>query len=297
MKFSEKLNGFWEEGYHYYIKIRDGEMTVRDYRRKVELRTHIAYDADLLEAGERTVISVEDPVLSRTASGDLFTMIRELAYEKGELRFLYYYTITGEELYTLKKVDHGPFDHIVIRDDEYLASLQGEWIVYHSEGKRGSVLTIDGSRLTWLGAKDCPIHVVSEKDFPDSVSIVPADLTEDSFPGFNRIQVLPDRLTTYIQVYDMNVPMTIFARADMMDRIEVHEENPTPYGMMRPSSMPTGMMGDLTAPGWMGGMPGGGSAQTAVTEQKKSAPKFCPNCGYALKGVSGKFCPNCGNRL
>ena len=33
MKYSDKLNGFWEEGYHYYIEIRDGRMTVRGYRR------------------------------------------------------------------------------------------------------------------------------------------------------------------------------------------------------------------------------------------------------------------------
>ena len=31
--FSEKLNGYWEEGYHYYLEFRDGKLTVRRYDR------------------------------------------------------------------------------------------------------------------------------------------------------------------------------------------------------------------------------------------------------------------------
>ena len=30
MKYSDKLNGYWEEGYHYYFDIRDGSFELRD---------------------------------------------------------------------------------------------------------------------------------------------------------------------------------------------------------------------------------------------------------------------------
>ena len=29
MEYSDKLNGFWEEGYHFYFEIRDDKLTVR----------------------------------------------------------------------------------------------------------------------------------------------------------------------------------------------------------------------------------------------------------------------------
>ena len=221
MKYSDKLDGFWEEGYHYYLELRGRRLTVRDYRRAVALETTVKYDAAAIDRGERTVISLADNVLSRTAGGEPFTMIRELSWEAGELKLLYYYTIMGETLYTLKKVDHGPFDHIVIRDDEFLDRLQGKWIEWRANGDRSGVLTIRGDRLSWLGSERLPFHVVSYKTSPDAVCIVPADLTQDSFPGFCQIDVLPDMLTTYMQVCDMSMPMTVFAREDMIDDIDV----------------------------------------------------------------------------
>ena len=148
---AEKLNGFWEEGYHYYIEIRDGRMTVRGYRRDVVLETEISYDADAVERGERTVITPKESVLSRDFEGKPFTMIKELAWESGELKFLYYYTIMGETLYTLKKTDRGPFDHIIIRDEEFLPKLQGEWVEWSRSGKSSNTLVIKGDRLSTFG--------------------------------------------------------------------------------------------------------------------------------------------------
>ena len=221
MKTSDKLDGFWEEGYHYYLEFRGRRLTVRDYRRAVALETTVKYDAAAIERGESAVISLADNVLSRTARGEPFTMIRELRFEGGELKMLYYYTIMGETLYTLKKVDRGPFDHIVIRDAEFLDRLQGKWIEWRANGDRSGVLTIRGDRLTWLGEVGAPIHVVSYKTSPDDVRIVPADLTQSDFRGFCALDVRGDMLTTYMIVCDMSVPMTVFAREDMIDKIDV----------------------------------------------------------------------------
>ena len=228
MKYSDKLDGFWEEGYHYYLEFRGQCLTVRDYRRAVALETTVKYDAAAIERGESAVISLADGVLSRTYDGEPFTMIRELRYEGGELKMLYYYTIMGETLYTLHKVDHGPFDHIIIRDAEYLERLQGRWIEWRANGDKSSALTINGDRLMWIGSEKLPFHVVSRKASPNDVHIVPADLTESSFPGFAEIDVLPDMLTTYMHVCDVSMPMTVFAREDVIDSIDVPPEAKRP---------------------------------------------------------------------
>ncbi len=209
MKYSEKLNGYWEEGYHYYVEIRDVAMTVRDYRRKIALETHISYDADGLERGERTVISTGDNVLSRDGSGNPFTMIKELAYENGELKLLYYYTIMGETLYTLKKVENGPFDHITIRDEEYLPRLQGRWVEWSENGKHADSLTISGDRLTMPGVNGARVHAVSYKYDKDRVYIVPANLISSDFGAWTRIEVLPDMLTTRMIIFDASVPLSV----------------------------------------------------------------------------------------
>ena len=42
MNYSDKLNGFWEEGYHVYAEIRDDKITLRNYMRKIDLETTIS---------------------------------------------------------------------------------------------------------------------------------------------------------------------------------------------------------------------------------------------------------------
>ena len=214
MKYSDKLNGFWEEGYHYYIEIRKNKMTVRGYRRDIELETEISYDAAALERGERTVITPADNVLSRTAAGEPFTMIRELYYENGELKLLYYYTITGETLYTLKKVDNGPFDHIKIRDSEFLKSLQGEWFEWRPGGKAGAKITIKRGRINIDGWRVFGFHVISRAYSPEKVYIVPENLIDTDFGAYTAFEVLPGMLTARMMITDVSVPLSAFVRAD-----------------------------------------------------------------------------------
>ena len=144
MPYSEKLNGYWEEGYHYYMEFRDEKLTMREYRRKIVLETTVSYDAEALDRGEETEIIPADPVLSRWPSGEMAMEIRSLRYVGGELKMLRYYTIMGEKEYTLKKVDGGPFRHIRIRDEEVLSRLQGKW-KERTAKRSGRPLTIQGN--------------------------------------------------------------------------------------------------------------------------------------------------------
>lgn len=305
MKYSDKLNGYWEEGYHYYLEIRDAHMTVRDYKREVMLETEISYDADAVERGDRAVITPEDNVLSRDGYGEPFTMIRELAYEEGELKFLYYYTIMGETLYTLKKVDRGPFDYITIVDDEVLDSIQGEWFMWRPDGEAGERLRISDNFLSVFGVKS-EFHAVRYEYNHDQTFLVPANLTSSDFGVLTKIEVCPNMLTATIIVMDMDMPLSVFARKDMLDKIEVPgDARRIPRCTMGPAAMydsPVPSMGD---PGFFGMM----MMDKAMNTTPVEAPEFtpvepdadgnysCPECKEKFGDVCPNFCPNCGARL
>lgn len=300
MRYSEELNGFWEEGYHYYLEIRGDRMTVRDYRRALVFETGISYDAEAIERGERTVIQMENNVISRDGDGNRMMEIRELAYDRGALDFLEYYTIMGEKRYRLKKVDHGPFDHIRIRDDEVLPGLQGVWKEWPKDG-RGTDLVIRGNRLSWGIWGGGAFHAVSYDYAPDKVRLVPENLTDSNFSGFTEIMVEKDMLTTRRIIFDVSVPLTVFAREEMLEKIEVPPAalEPIRSTMLPPDGAPPIMGQPFRVPV----MP-----EKPLTDKRPhleaEIPRNplngyalrCPNCGFESNGES-KFCPECGSDL
>ena len=216
------LDGYYEEGYHYYMEIRGHLLTVRDYARRIELETKFRTETQTGENGERIILKLNDPVLSRDGYGKPFTWIKELAYEDGRLEMDYYYTIMGDTHYTLKKVDHGPFAHIKIRDDEFLPLIQGEWV---NALRPESTLVFKKNTLAYC-YKGSPlfknsIHVISYVTSPNEVRIVSEDLTRESFDGLQEIKIEPDRLTTREIIMDASTPLLVFVRRDKVGSVEV----------------------------------------------------------------------------
>ncbi len=288
MDFSEKLNGYWEEGYHYYLEFRNEKLTVRGYDRGIRITTTVSYDADRLEAGERTVIKLENNVLSRTYNGEMMTEIKELAYENGELKMLYYYTIMGETLYTLRKTDNSPFSHIIIRDDEFIDRLQGRWEQWTPDGCGGSPMIIKGNTVSWAGGGG-KFHAVSYTYDRESVYLTPEDLTRGEFNAFTKIKVLPDMLTTTMMVCDMSMPLSVFARKDMIGKIKVPGDAKRPPVNTMINNQP------MIINGFMGmKMP-----DTAAQNEKESRSEtgYCQCCGYKLPQERPRFCPECGSKL
>ncbi len=298
MAYSEKLNGYWEEGYHYYMEFRDDKMTVREYRRKIILETTVRYDAAALDRGEETEIIPADPVLSRWPDGDMSMEIRSLRYVGGELKMLKYYTIMGETEYTLKKADGGPFRHIRIRDEEVLPRLQGTWLEWRAwqNGKR-SALTIEGNTLSWGSWGGGRIHAVSYDYAPEKVWLVPEDLTESGFGGFNDVEVKGNMLVTGLIVMDMSMPSSVFAREENLETIEVPESaKAAPRSTMGPAVLMT------SAPppsGPAGGMMGMGSPFGGMTQMNQrmaeTKDRYCTGCGRRI-AAEAKFCPECGHK-
>ena len=323
MAYTEKLNGYWEEGYHYYMEFRDEKLTMREYRRKVILETTVSYNAEALDRGEETDIIPADPVFDRWPSGEPAMEIRSLRYAGGELKMLEYYTIMGEKEYTLKKVDGGPFRHIRIRDEEVLPRLRGTWLEWRAwQNGRRSALTIQGNNLSWEGVGGGKIHAVSYDYAPEKIWLVPEDLTESGFGGFNNVEVRGNMLVTGLIVMDMSMPSSVFAREENLDAIEVPESaKAAPRSAMGPAvlmtSAPlTGFLGMGTPFGGIGQM----NQRTAETKphyctgcgrriaaeanfcpecghRQADRGSFCGNCGHKLERENIKFCPECGNKL
>ena len=306
MGYSEKLNGFWEEGYHYYFEIRDDKLTVREYRRKVELETTISYDPDSIEAGKKTPITLADNVISYNGYHEPMSLFEEFWYENGEIHLVKGDTYSdNKRLFVMKKVNHGPFDHIIIRDDEYRERLQGEWRMWRETGKydkKWDELVIEGDSFRWR-LHSGRFHVISyNRDYDkDSVYLVPWDLTENSFSGCTKFQVYPDMLTTHETICDMSTPLSVFAREEDLDKIEVPagaKTGYTSYGPMITGGPMMGFQGLL-----------GMAAKWKCSCGAENSGVFCARCGKVKmvteatketwkcscgKENDGKFCRDCG---
>ncbi len=300
MAFSEKLNGYWEEGYHYYMEFRDDRLTMREYRRKIILETTVHYDAEALDRGEETEIVPADPVFDRWPSGETAMEIRSLRWVDGELKMLENYTIMGEKEYTLRKVDGGPFRHIRIRDEEILPKLRGKWKEWTHSGP-GGTLAIEGNALSWEGVGGGKIHAVSYDYDPGKVWLVPEDLTESGFGAFNDVEVRGNMLVTGLIVMDMSMPSSVFARAEDLDSIEVPESaKAAPRSTMGPAAFrmdtAAGVFLGMMNPSFGGMNPAWPAAKQKENPYVDPKPRFCISCGFRIDSETARFCPSCGQK-
>ena len=170
---------------------------------------------------------------------------------------------------------------------------------------------ITGDRLSTIGINGERIHVVSYTYDREKVRIVPANLIDDNFGSWQSFEVEPDRLTSRMIVYDASVPLSVFARRDMLDRIEI------PAAAKEPMRSTMTFMGTPAGGSFAGlaGMmmmtaagageektdvtgtpePGAGEGKDAATPSR--TPKFCPECGSRITVAGSKFCSECGSRL
>ena len=221
------LDGYYEEGYHYYLKISGSKAELRDYAKRIIFTTNVRYDKKAVIKNEKTAITLGQTVLSRAADGEPMTCIKELYFENGEIVMEYYYTIMGDTTYRLHKVDHGPFDNIIIRDKEILPKIQGEWIEWRKNGdyKDGYGIRINNGMLKYgtetYSMFKSQIHAISYKTSPDRVILTPEDLTVTEFPGMTQISYEGNMLTSYMIIFDVSSPMSVFMRKEDLDKIPV----------------------------------------------------------------------------
>ena len=225
MKYSDKLNGYWEEGYHYYFEIRGKSFTLRDASKRVVFETDVKYDAKKLESGEKTELKIGETTLARTYKGEPMWYITGLYYENGIIHMDTHYTITGDSSYDLHKVDHGPFYNLLVLDDKYLDMLQGEWVQWRPDGSKNSTVRIIKNEIRFLynGSvlDKANFHVIAYRSSPERPFISSEDLTVHGIGMYNELKIEPGMLTGYEMVCDMDMPLSVFARRDMIDKIDI----------------------------------------------------------------------------
>ena len=305
------LDGFYEEGYHYYVEIKGSELIVRDYARRIMLTTVFTWDDVTLQKEGKVILQLADNVLSRDAENEPFTWIKALVYDHDRLEMDYYYVIMGDTHYTLNRVDHGPFDHLNILDDEWLPKLQGKWV---NGLDREDVMTIRDNQLkiclNGYMMLDADIHVVSEKTYPDSIRLTPADLTRSDFGSYTAFTVEDDMLTGYMIIMDASSPLLAYIREEDFGKIDLPSavHDPVRNTMMhQPDIRP--MFPDLsTLPGAPGMGPffppdgpddifptngADGRREAAEAPEAPEGTWTCPLCNTT--GLTGKFCSECGS--
>lgn len=222
------LDGYWEEGYHYYLEISGKKAVLRDYAKRIIFETVIRYDRRKLRSGEKTELSLGETVLSCTAGGEPMSWIRSLTFEEGRIVMEYHYTVMGDKTYVLEKADHGPFYEYVIRDNEILPEIQGLWLEWQQNGADGRGLRIDKNVLRY-GTEEydlfkTKVHAVSYRGSPDRVFLTPEDLTVTEFPGMTQIDVKKDMLTSRMIICDVSTPLSVFLRKENYGSADIPPE-------------------------------------------------------------------------
>lgn len=225
-KYSDKLNGYWEAKYDYYAEIRNGEITLRDGSKRVMFKTSIKYDLKKLESGEKTELNIGYTTIAANYKGEPMWYITAFYCENGKIYMDSYYTITDKNYHNeFKKVDHDPFYNVLVLDDKYLKQLQGEWVEWRKDKSTNSTIEIKGNEIRFLYTGSVidkrKFHVIAYRSSPEQVFISDEDLCTTGIGMYSTLDVLPDMLTGYEMVCDMDMPLSVFARRDMLDKIIV----------------------------------------------------------------------------
>ena len=113
-RFSEKLNGWWDSGEHFYFELLDDRLTVRDYNLNPLLTATIRYDAYAPERGENTRIIPSAAIFTYAIYGknggreQRPVTIREIQWENGALKLRTQGFFNTDLHYTFQKLDGAP---------------------------------------------------------------------------------------------------------------------------------------------------------------------------------------------
>lgn len=219
--------GYWESGCDYYLQIEDDRLILRDYARRIVLDTF--FTAQAVSDGSMELIPGESG-LSYEEKPDNYAEITQMCLENGEIRLnVRFIASERDEEYMLRQVENGPFDHIIILDDEVLPEFEGVW----HEPDQEWTMEISGAHLCvypddypdnrWI---DADIHAIrySRDETDGTVYLVPEDLTADDFGGFTFFDYCGETLNTIMIVYDAED--MLYFRFEKLDGAEIREPDP-----------------------------------------------------------------------
>lgn len=199
------LFGYWRSDSSYYMEIGEEGIIIRDTMKRPIMETGY----DVVKYKEKLYLQPEEDYFTYPKLEEPYATVTELYYEDGKIYLHYFHHYTPDETREMvfEATKEGPFDNILIRDDELLEELQGRW----EEDPSGfSVLTIDGNHMTvgyesdgeYTVLEEVDIHVISYRFAPERVYLIQDDLIETEFYGFTQFEYLNGRLCTNEMVMD-----------------------------------------------------------------------------------------------
>lgn len=199
------LLGYWRSGSSYYMEIGEEELIIRDSMKRPIMETGY----EVVKYNEKLYLHPQEDFFTYPNLAEPYATVTELYCEDGTIYLHYYHHYMPDETKeaVFEATEEGPFDNILIRDDEYLEELQGRW----QEDPSGfSVLTIDGNHMTvgyesdgeYIVLDEMDIHVISYRYAPERVYLIQDDLIETEFYGFTQFEYLNGRLCANEMVMD-----------------------------------------------------------------------------------------------
>ena len=214
----EPIEGYWQAGNSYYLEIDGDELIVRDSMKRQILRTSYLLEED---NGKLNIIP-EDMFFSYPHLEDPYAEIIDFYLEDGSIYIHFSHNYMPDEVKeaVFDRTDEGPFDNIIIRDDEFLDSLQGKWVerpgnfyVINIEGNHMSIGFENEGKLEPDFETD--FHVISYTYNPDRIFLINDDLVETEFYAFTQFEYKDDRLHTSEMVLDADWDTSVvFSRPD-----------------------------------------------------------------------------------
>ena len=199
------LLGYWRCGYSYYMEIGEDELIIRDSMKRPIMETGY----DVVKDKEKLYLQPEEDFFTYPYLEEPYATVTEFYCEDGTIYLHYFHHYMPDETKEaiFEATEEGPFDNILIRDDEFLEELQGRWV----EDPSGfSVLTINGNHMTigyesdgeYTVLDEMDIHVISYTYSLERVYLIQDDLIETEFYGFTQFEYLNGRLCTNEMVMD-----------------------------------------------------------------------------------------------
>lgn len=199
------LLGYWKSGYSYYMEIGEDELIIRDSMKRPIMETGY----EVMKCGERLYLVPEDDSFTYNQLAEPYATVTELYCEDGRIWLHFYHHYLPDEIkeQIFEATDEGPFDNILIRDDEFLDELQGRW---REDPPGFYILTIEGNHITcgyesdgeYVVLDEMDFHVVSYTYWTGNVYLIKDDLIDTEFYAFTQFQYQNGKLCTNEMVLD-----------------------------------------------------------------------------------------------
>ena len=220
-----ELDGYWvgtesedsdieEDEYFYtdyYVEIDGDSITILDYSKYQVLKSTFTVSEDSKGAEGALILHLVNTDLAYDDQST-YGSVGDFVYCDGHITFSEYYNYDPDTLhhYVLIPTDEGPFDNLMILDEEYLDSLQGDWMDPESPH---NLLRINGNTIYSCfideESEEEPyiydswsFHIVCDKDYPDYIYLLGEDLITKGFDMYSYFAFRDGQLYTNMMVLD-----------------------------------------------------------------------------------------------